>query len=326
LLEPSDVTGFYAYQNGESVQFVWNPPESSDIQSYEIREGQSFNTGSLIGANLTGTTHKVSIDFNGTYTYWIKAINRIGKYSINAPNYSVVVDNLPDKNIISTTDVLIQKNGVHNQTVFGQSTLSFASLGGRFSDWDDLRFDDIGGDSVLMLGKDSNGLYHSTGIYTAQVIDLGKKLSAKVAIRFKTNSIISSEVSAILQTRFSIDGNTWTEWRDFQPSEYTLRYIEVRVLLSTQNTLKSPEVNILIVYIDMPDLEKTGSIQVPTGGTYVQYDEPFYIVPVTVASAIGEDIRCEVTQPAKDKFFVKVIKVSTGTDVGGNVDWRSRGY
>lgn len=326
LLEPSDVTGFYAYQNGEYVQFVWNPPETADIQSYEIREGQSFNTGSLVGANLTGTTHKIQIDFNGEYTYWIKAINRIGKYSINAPKYSVAIDNLPDKNIISTTDVLTAQNGTHNQTVFGQSTLSFANLGGRFSDWKNLRFDDIGGSSVLKLATDSSGLYYSNGIYTSQVIDLGKKLSAKVAIRFKTNSVVFSSVSAILQARFSIDGVTWTEWRDFQPSEYTLRFIEVRVLLTTYERTKTPEVNTLIVYIDMPDLEKTGSVQVPTGGTYVEYDEPFYIIPVTVATAIGQNIRCEITQPNKDKFFIKVVDVNTGASVGGNVDWRSKGY
>ena len=325
-LEPPDVTMFYAYQNGENIQFVWNPPDSSDIQSYEIREGDSFNTGTLVGTNLMGTSYKIQVDFDGDYTYWIKAINRIGKYSINAIKSSVGVINLPDKNIILTKDVLGMKDGTHNNTCFGQSAFSFATLGGTFQDKENLRFDDIGGANVLTLATDKNGNYYPTGTYTSKAIDVGTKLSAKIAIKFKSTSVINSEVSARLQARFSVDGVNWTEWRDFQTSEYVLRYIEVRVILSTQNITQTPEVNFLIVYIDMPDVEKIGSIIVPVGGTYITYDKPFYIIPITTATAIGDDIRCEVTEPTKNDFYLKVIQVSTGEDIGGKVDWRSRGY
>ena len=88
-IEPSDVTGFLAFQNGDNVELYWNKIPDVDVVGYEVREGYSFDQATLISTGITDTKLAIPIDTERLYKYYIKAINHSGKYSVSAGAVSI---------------------------------------------------------------------------------------------------------------------------------------------------------------------------------------------------------------------------------------------
>lgn len=152
-LEPKDVTGFMAIQNGAAVLLTWEKHSEPDVTGYEIREGSQFDNGSLIATGIPGTSWETPVDTETTKQYYIKALNRARRYSLNAAGGSVTITNLPPKNVVYSYDELSLQTGTHQNTEFGSSIYTFASFGGKFSDYPTTRFSDVGGLTVLKLKK-----------------------------------------------------------------------------------------------------------------------------------------------------------------------------
>jgi hypothetical protein len=152
-LEPSDVTGFQASQNGENVLLTWAKSPDADVVCYEIREGSMFDNGSVIQTGITMAMYQFPVDTEITRRFHVKAINRSGRYSQSAPMATVTIANLLPKNVISTYDEIALHSGTHDNTEFGQSMFTYATLPSKFSDYPTTKFSDIGGASVLKLSK-----------------------------------------------------------------------------------------------------------------------------------------------------------------------------
>ena len=58
---------------------------------------------------------------------------------------------------------------------------------------------------------------------------------------------------------------------------------------------------------------------------YESYKKEFYIVPIVTPYALGYGVRCEITDKTKQSFKIRVLD-SNNSDVGGNINWRARGY
>jgi hypothetical protein len=105
---PVDVTGFTATPQLAGIQLDWNTITSIDFITYEIREGGSWDTGTVLSAGIAGTTIFIPITDIDTHTYFIKAIGASGIGSISvATNYS--------NNAATVTS---QLTGPSNVTVF----------------------------------------------------------------------------------------------------------------------------------------------------------------------------------------------------------------
>jgi hypothetical protein len=151
-IEPADVTGFSAVQNGEYVLMTWSKSNEADVVGYEIREGAVFDNGAaLVVTGLSETTFSVKIDTETTRRYHVKAINRAGYYSRQAASANVTITGLLPKNVVFDYDEIVLQNGTHNNTEFGASQYDFSNFGGRFSDYPTIRFNEIGGQQVLKL-------------------------------------------------------------------------------------------------------------------------------------------------------------------------------
>lgn len=324
-LEPQQVENFIVQQNGEYIELYWDRAYEHDVVGYEIREGWTFEYGALIATNITGNSHRYKVDFDGIYHYHIKAINRSNRYSIKATDEYIEVVDLPPKNIIQAFDEIETKDGVHNNTEFAKSEINWQTIGGRFSDYPTLKFEEVGGLNVLRLLKQSDGTYPASGVYECKRIDVGKVVTANISMKFLSTTKYRGETSAIVQMRVSKDASAWTIWKDFLPAKFVFRYVETRVIFKTDNPQKTAEVNQFKVYIDLPDIEKAGTVTIPIGGTRITYDKEFYIDPVVTPYAIGVGIRVEVTNRDKKGFTARMIDLS-GKDVGGVMDWRARGY
>lgn len=325
IYEPSDVRDFLAYQNGDYVEFQWAKVEENDIVGYEIREGYSWESGTTIVSGVTITQHKYKVSFEGTFKYMIKAINRSGRYSVKEAFQLLKVENLSSKNVILTINELDEQNGTHNNTIFSESDYIWKTLGGKFSDYQNIMFSEIGGSKVLKLDKQKDGTYYSEGAYLCKTIDVEQEITANISCRFLSTARHFGSVSAKLEFRISKDNVTWTDWRGFTEAQYDFRYVEFRCILSTTDNTITPEVNKIDVYIDVPDREEQGSLEVPIGGTVINYKKEFYIVPVVTPYALGYGIRCEITDKTKQGFKIRVLD-SNNSDIGGNINWRARGY
>ena len=178
-VEPTAVSNFRVYQNGEYVELYWDKATESDVVSYEIREGASFSAGSLVVTGQTTTSYKYIVDTERTYQYYIKAINKNGFYCSSATSGSVIVTDLPTRNIIESFDELALQSGTHDNTEFGTSQYKFSNFGGKFSDYTTIKYSEIGGATVLKIQQipvtftgtetfvtdgDSQALYFENGV------------------------------------------------------------------------------------------------------------------------------------------------------------------
>ena len=325
IYEPSDVKDFLAYQNGDYVEFKWAKVEENDIIGYEIREGYSWDSGTTIVSGVTVSQYEYKVSFEGTFKYMIKAINRSRRYSVKENSQLLRIESLSDKNIILTIDEIVDKNGTHDHTVFGGSYYTWQTLGGKFSDYSNMMFSEIGGSEVLQLDKQEDGTYYSKGVYLCKTIDVKQEITANISCKFLSTSRHFGSVNAKLEFRISKDNIMWTDWRVFTEAQYDFRYVEFRCILSTADNTITPEVNKIDIYIDVPDREEQGSLKIPIGGTTITYKKEFYIVPIVTPYALGYGVRCEITDKTKQSFKIRVLD-SNNSDVGGNINWRARGY
>ncbi|HWR09896.1 host specificity factor TipJ family phage tail protein [Sporomusa sp.] len=174
-IEPNDVNGLYAMQNGSNVLMVWDKIGEADVVGYEIREGGSFDNGSLVTTGINTLSYQLPVDTEKTYRYWIKAINRAGKYSQQAVNAEVTIAGLPPKNIVEEFDEITLQSGSHTNTEFGPSLINMSNMRGRFSDYPTTKFSDVGGQTVLKL-KSANLIQDGnfqTGVIGSQWLKAG---------------------------------------------------------------------------------------------------------------------------------------------------------
>ena len=236
------------------------------------------------------------------------------------------MENLPPKNVIQTFDELARQSGTHSNTEFGESSINFQTVGGRFSDYTTTKFADLGGSQVLKLKLNtSTGKYPASGTYTLAKINVGSIITAKISVYFVSTVMYAGDVSAVLEFRTSLDNSIWMDWTEFKPVQRRFRYVQLRVKLATKNTNKTPEVNHLLISIDVPDTDIAITASIAAAGTTVPYGHTFYAVPNVTANAIGETVHARVISRTKTECVIKVFNTSN-TAVAGTVDIKIKGY
>ncbi|SCM83188.1 conserved hypothetical protein [uncultured Sporomusa sp.] len=325
---PAAPTGFAAVQNGDYAYLYWNKNNATDVTGYEIRQGTNFNNGVLIQTGITGTELSVPVSTEMTYRYHIKAINNAGNYSEDAATAEVAIYGLTPKNVILRFDELTLKSGTHTNTEFGSSHYTCLTFPGRCSDYPSTQCNQVGGSTVLKLqdGKTS-------GEYLAARKDLGGLSKINLAADFISTALLSAGNSAALWFRHSRDGISFDEWKIFAPVTLTTQYIDFKAVLTSADQMNYPiEVGTFTVAADVDDVEKTGSAAIAAGGTTVNYGCTFLggsgpgNTPVFTPTVIGAGLRAEVLSVGLASAVVKVVNAVTGTDVGGTITYRVKGY
>lgn len=323
-VEPDDVSGFIALQNGDSIELYWDKLDEEDVKNYEIREGYSYDEGTPVARGVTGTNVTIPIDTTRVYKYFIKATNQAGFSSVHSASATVNVTALLPRNIIETFDELALANGTHNNTLFTNSKYNWNTFGGRFSDYPALKWEETGSQKVLAIDmtKASNG--HAEGTYTTPVIDVSSVITCNVTTVFYSTTDRHGG-SVKLMVRISQDNETWTSWQVFKPVQRTFRYIQFKIEMAAENTKNSPEVNKFIISIDVPDTDIALKQTIAKGGSTVSYGHTFYAIPAVVAAAVGENYHAEIVSRDKTSCVIKV-KDKSNNDTGGACDIRIKGY
>jgi len=103
LSAPSTPKNFDVVQSGSRLELGWRPNPETDVVYYEIREGNSWNTGTLV-SQVKATTFTIPSGGIGVRKFWIKAVASPGIYS-DVPAWIDTLIAMPtNSNIVATTN------------------------------------------------------------------------------------------------------------------------------------------------------------------------------------------------------------------------------
>ena len=118
---PADVTNFNVVQNQNLYEFVWDyNPSTTD--TYEIRYGETWETGTILGKGIEVNKFTYAIQTKGLKRFWIKAFNGLN-YSTNATMDVIQINDIPNMNEVISIDVLEDIQGTHYHTKSYHNTI-----------------------------------------------------------------------------------------------------------------------------------------------------------------------------------------------------------
>lgn len=101
-LAPDDVTGFDVTADKFNIRLQWVPINDPDLHHYELREGgTSWETATFLTA-LNGTNYSIPVRVQGTYTFWVKAVDNYGSPSDNAASDSITIAIPAPSNLVAS--------------------------------------------------------------------------------------------------------------------------------------------------------------------------------------------------------------------------------
>ncbi len=360
LAPPSDVTNFKAKQSGLGILLTWDHIPDVDRAGYEIRMGPSWAAGQVIATNVADNFYEISKVVDGTYTFWIKAIDTGGRYSINASRASITVSGVSERlNVVLEQDELTKASpadGLKTNLVFISPSTSGASITAltwlhMLTDLDCPNWNDATPEIT-----NYDGSINTTGSYESNPIDLGKIVTANLKLFVEvdgsdpkvtdqsypdrtdltypndTDQHVTIPVDLKVYYSLSNDGVTWSAWEEYRkPIDETFRYLKVRCDLSFDSRTAIVRLLRLYYVLDVPDKYlKIENFSVPATGVdiaFADYGVSFIKAPlvgVTVLNATGS-LTPVVSNKTNAGFRLELYDTSN-TKVSGTVDIEVKGY
>ncbi len=95
--QPSDVVNFQATRRADGVQLSWDPVSELDVVGYEIRDGESWDVGTVVTTRHRGTSLFVALADAEDHRFHIRAVDELGLRSVSA--VSVVASVVPPADV-----------------------------------------------------------------------------------------------------------------------------------------------------------------------------------------------------------------------------------
>ena len=302
---PSDCEDFACNVIGSEAHLSWTEVPDLDLSHYQIRfstltTGAEWNNSVSLVDKVSRPATSISVPAR-VGSYLIKAVDKLGNFSINAAIIATTVDAVGNFNAVA--------NQTESPTFAGTKTnLTLASGAIRLTD----------------LTQD--GTYDF-----ASVIDIGARHTARVTASITQFSEDTTDLfdarsgnfddatgsfdgdapafeSSFLQIALSDDNSTFTAFQNFVIGDYTARYYKFRLIMKSKNDIVTPVVSALSVTIDMVDrIFSENDIVSGAGTKTVTFTQPFkttnYAVGIT-----GENM-------ATGDYFIVENKTVNGFDV-----------
>lgn len=314
---PEDVKNFNVVQAQSYFNFVWqrNP---NILDTYEIRYGESWENGTVIGKQIANTSFSWAIPSNGLYKFWIKAFNNYN-YSKNPTLDVYNVNSVPEMNVIVKFDILEDMQGefdktypYHDKIKLDVDNILWNTTENAWGNDDYYQNMGIWGANVV-----------NEGSYTSQIYDIGAILESIVS--FETQYVSLSEQQDVLcEWQYSDDNENWSEWTICNIGKFSFRYCRFRVKLHADNNL--PIVfNTFKVNIDVPDKEIEMDVEIPANGALeINYN---FINEPSIIGTVNDNINAYVVIKSKTNQNATVYALlNDGTPTAAKVNLRLKGY
>ena len=283
---PSDVSTFLVNQSRDRLYFAWTNIADVDLDSYEIRFGESWEAGYVIASRIK-SNRLIILDFRTgiDLKFFIKAIDTSGNYSENATEAIVTIASIPFTNIIESYQEQTAWAGDKDDTeVDGDNLIiSAGKLSGTYEtpekDLGYLATFKIGIETIVTLADDA----------TWQ--DFWEQTFEDISETYRFTGAEQGDVASF-EIRISEDNITWSEWEDWQPVDYHCRYFQLRMTLTRENTSQDIVCSAFNYYADLPDVDSKLEFEVTdaNAGVDLIFDKEFhkvYGVQVTILTGDG---------------------------------------
>jgi hypothetical protein len=305
---PSNVTGFIVRQSRDRLYFGWTAISDVDLSGYEIRQGESWESGYVIASNIkSNNLIRIDIKEADNQKFFIKAIDTTGNYSDTATEAVISIDSVPFTNIIETYSEQTAWSGTKSNTTKVGDNLEISSgqVTGTYTT-DEI---DIG---YLVMGKIGiDSVVTNAAGYMKFDDSLTAEFDDSETLRFSGEDIAGA---ASFEVRTSEDDITWSDWQTWTPTDYTFRYFQLRMTLTRENTGIDLECSQFDYWVDLPDVDEFGEAEITDAGTGIQvtYTKTFHKVPVVAPQILSGDGRVIVftSEPDLTDFTAKAYDLS----------------
>lgn len=314
---PEDIKNYNVIQSQSYFNFVWQKT-SNILDTYEIRYGESWENGTVIGKQLTENSFTWAIPTDGLYKFWIKAFNNYN-YSKNATLDVINIDSIPEINEIVRIDILDNMQGVFNDTYEYHNTLKLNVNNVLWHNTDNTWGVDDYYQNLGYWGAD----VVNEGSYTSQIYDIGAILESIVA--FEQQYLTYDETQDVItEWRYSDDGENWSDWKLCNIGDYTFRYCQFRATLRAGNNVQIV-LNTFRVAVDVPDKELELELNVPESGSLaIEYN---FIKPPSIIATVNDNVNAYVVIKDKTETGATVwCYLNDGTATNAKVSLRLKGY
>lgn len=316
---PADVEDFSAQQNGNVVNFRWAQVNEPDIAGYEIRfrpqgSGFDFDLATTLTRETKGTLVTNGGLPPGDFTVAIKAIDTSGNYSVNPTTFDITVVNANDIVFSSQenprwagTLTNLRRHDVDGTLVLKDQAMA---SGNNFDVFDNYLINPVSG-----------------GSYEASELDLGYDAKG-VRVYSETSAGLGAGVTVgSPDPVFSIDyrdgAGSYDGFENWTLGTINGRFFKFKI--SINSATGKMFVNQFEPVIDVQERVERGTQVVGIGGTTVTFNSQFNVVPQITTSVDGASALYAVHSNKTATSFDLQVFNSSGTDVGGTVDWTAIG-
>lgn len=338
LQAPEDIQGLTSYYSDGFNILEWNPVDDTRNIVYEIRKGDSWAKGQVLG-RIAANRYTA----NGNGTYFIKAFAPdYGVYSERAVAITISGARIV-QNVIAVHD---EKNegwqGIKSQHVtvneFGELTLSSTTLVSEIEVFSKI--------SSLIYG----GTIATYGTYEANnIIDIGAaatcyifcdyqfagedpfSLFSQIKLLSLVQNLSGSHGAEIVNSRIQIaiagDDDEFGEWQDFIAGEYFGKKFKFRAILASSSESIVAKLQQFKINVDVPDIVETGNgVVIPVEGTTIQFAKHFHAVPNVQVTILNKEQGDDeiISNPTTDSF--DIIITNNEQPVQKTINYVVQGY
>ena len=348
---PGNVTGFSVVQTGENISFTWSLLNEPDVRTYEIRTGSSWHNSELI-TRVSTVPYLLTAPENGTFNFWIKAIDNFGNYSEKATGKSVNIFGLKPKNVILqgtvdlsqaiTTNVYVSPWGyyeIETEETIGSSEY-FADmfnsgntfltakvitpaidLGENVMEDESYYIDPWGNIKIETKETIGSGAFFADMFNSGNTyVDILYVAETFLSITLDYNATVTNSIDIKYQT--SMDGLSWSDEVPYHTKQFFGRY--VRIVLYPKTTQDLIHLKSISYSIDVTDVEDIiEDISIDAQKTYIKYNHKFFATPSSVALYVSDSQgnmaihrKTEVTNTG---FYLEIFNLS-GNLIAGKLD------
>ena len=326
ILPPSDVTDFSCNIINGEAHLSWEQIADLDLAYYQIR--YSTLTSGATWQNSVSLVEKVSRPATSIVvparvgSYCIKAVDKLGNFSLNETIIATNVATIGNFNNITTQSENPNFTGTKTNLTLDSNLLRLTDLG-------------------------SNGTYDF-----ASVIDIGAVHTSRITatlVQFAENpsELFDSESgdfddktgsfdgdspsnsNAHLEIAVSDDNSTFTEFKNFVIGDYTARYLKFRLVLISRDGVTTPVISQATVTVDMIDRIQSGN-DILSGATTktVSFTNPFktasYAVGITGQGMATGDYF--LVESKTINGFNVTFKNASNTVISRTFDYIAKGF
>lgn len=342
------------------AHLTWDPNTESDLSHYQIRftpltVGATFADSIDVANPVPKNINSLTLPAR-TGTYFIKAVDILGKKSTETAEITTIFDSVKNINLIETitenpsfagikTDCLLNTEG---ELILDSTTL-WDDLTGTMDTWPGLMDGGwaTGGGSVATSGTyEFDNLVDLGSIYTSRVTATIDQVAIDYANTFDSlqgnidtweglwDDLNGSapDVNVKLQVALTDDdpsgSPSWSSWQDFFVGEYKARGLKFKAILTSTNVTQSPQVSVLQVSVDMPDrMDGAEDITSSVGGSAISFSPAFKALKQTGISAqnLQQGDYYTITSKSTTGFTVTFYN-SSDVAVQRIFDWDALGY